>query len=387
MAKRITPAQLDLQAATMTDIYSQLENDLFSLIIDQLTSADLSKVDQNTMLQWRLDRLYDMKALNQQTIAKVSAATHIAFPQLYTIVFSNGRAVMNQVDKSLSENHKRVTPDKERDNITNKIMNGLMDQAKDGITNYVNQSLVTTNKGTGEVARIYQSILDDATADAISGTLTPQAAVDKAVYKCISQGMRSGLVRSDGAVVGIEGYVRQVVTSTAFSTFNQITQTAANSWGVHTFLMSFHIAARPACSHIQGKVVLNIPSEQASKEESKYPSIFNFGYGTAAGTLGANCRHSLTEFDPEVNTNTLNPPEPKEAERNNDITQKQRAMERSVRKYKQLQEAAKQLNDDKGVDKYQQLIKAGQARIKSLVDQNSFLYRDYSREKIYTNKN
>lgn len=384
MAKRVTPAQLDLQAATMSSIYEQLENDLFSLIIDQLTSADLSKVDQNTMLQWRLDRLYDMKALNQQTIAKVSAATHIAFPQLYNIVFSNGRAVLNQVDKSLSDNHKRITPDKERDNITNKIMNGLMDQAKSGITNYVNQSLVTTNKGTGEVARIYQSILDDATADAISGTLSPQQAVDKAVYKCISQGMRSGLVRSDGAVVGIEGYVRQVVTSTAFSTFNQITQTAANSWGVHTFLMSSHMAARPACSHIQGKVVLNIPSEQASKEEAKYPSIFNFGYGTAAGTLGANCRHSLTEFDPEVNTNTLDPPSPAEAEKNNEITQKQRAMERSVRKYKKLQEAAKQLNDDQSVDKYQQLIKAGQSRIKALVNQNSFLYRDYSREKIYT---
>lgn len=383
MADRVTPEKLDLQAAQMTDIYQNLEAELFSLIIKRLNVKGISGVDKDSIFKWQLDRLSDMDALNEDTIKAVANATAIAYPVLVTIIKKNGIAVYNQVNDSLSKTHKRQKSAKEVENLTNRILNGLMDQTKGDLDNYINETLITRSaKQDGEVASQYRQIITDAVAETATGTTTLDKAVEKAVYKCINTGMKSGLTNAAGNRVGVQGYVRTVVNTTTFRTFNQITQTTADGWGVHTFVMSSHAAARPACAPIQGHVIINVPTDEASPEESKYPSIYDYDYGKPAGTLGINCRHTLTEFDPRANTNTLTPPDPNEAIANHAIMQQQRQYERMVRKYKQLQKAAEDMGDKNSANHYSQLVKDNQNRIRQLVNKNSFLYRDYEREKM-----
>lgn len=383
MADNVTPAQLDLQAAQMSDIYQNLENELFTLIIKRLNLKGAKGVTKDTVFKWQLDRLNDMHALNNDTINAVAKATNIALPLLVHIIKENGIAIQSRVDEKLAKTHTRQKPAKATENLTNRILNGLMDQAKGDLDNYINETLVTRNYAQdGEVARQYRQIITDAVAETATGTTTLDKAVQKAVYKCITAGMKSGFTNAAGNQVGVQSYVRTVVNTTTYHTYNQITQTAADAWGVHTYVMSSHAAAREACAPIQGRVVLNVPAEEASPEERKYPSIYDYDYGKPAGTLGINCRHTLTEFDPRTNTNTLTPPDPEEAIANEQIMQQQRQYERMVRKYKQLKAAADQMNDKESSSHYDQLIKDNQARIRDLVKNNSFLYRDYNREKI-----
>jgi hypothetical protein len=84
-----------------------------------------------------------------------------------------------------------------------------------------------------------------------------------------------------------------------------------------------------------------------------------------------------------VSTNSFKPHDPDEAVKNGQIRQQQRALERNVRRDKKMLEVAKQLKDETKINHYKNMLATHRGRIRQLVNDNDFLYRDYSREKIY----
>lgn len=136
------------------------------------------------------------------------------------------------------------------------------------------------------------------------------------------------------------------------------------------------------CS-IQGLVVNTVPSSDP-RYNPKYDSIYNHGYGTLWGTQGANCHHQLYPYIEGVSTNPFHHPDTEQAIENGKVQQKQRALERRIRDDKKSLKYAKDLKDVGSSYKYKNHLNRHRSELLNLVNDNSFLHRDYKREKIAT---
>jgi hypothetical protein len=373
----ITEHQLDIQSASIIELYQRLEDDLFKMFIDRLTAKGAYALKSDTILQWQLERLNDLHLVNQDTIKLIAQTTNIAQPLLQKLIIDNGLDVAKQVTKQLK------VPEPQY-NLTNQLLHGILNQTMTDLNNNVNETLITTNYGEGEATKMYRQIITDTTAQVITGLKTPEKALADTIYKWTDSGIKTSLTTKGGANWGLEGYTRTVITSTTFRTYNEVTTTTANENDCYTFVMTEHPAARPACANIQGRIVTNLTVAQAQSKGISYPSIYDHGYGEPAGTLGINCRHRLIPYIKGVNTNTLpTPPDPITAVNRHKVMQQQRALERRIRLYKRKAMEADKLSDKEGLEHFNGLIRDNQQRLRNIVKDHDYLYRDYAREKSY----
>lgn len=262
---------------------------------------------------------------------------------------------------------------------TEEELNAIFRQTWRELGNYVNQTLLTTNFNDSTVMKAYQSILSDAVAQVVAGVKTPQRAINDAIYQQMDKGLKSDMVDKDGNHWALDTYVRMVVNTTAHRTYQDLRLNRAKQYGITTAIMSSHPASRYWCSLIQGKVV----ELDKKKKSKKYPNIWDYEYHEPAGTQGINCRHTLMVYIPGVTENHETQYDPVQAQANMDTQQKQRALERSIRKDKNKLNVAKELEDEPKIKQFNNQISTKQSALRQLIQNNSFLNRDYSREKPY----
>lgn len=227
--------------------------------------------------------------------------------------------------------------------------------------------------------RTYQGILNRAVTQVVSGLKTPSRAIADAIYKQMGAGLKSTLIDKAGRRWSIDSYTRTVINTTSHQAYQDLRLHRAKDYDITTAVMSSHPASRYWCSFIQGKVV----EMDKNKRGNGYPNIWDYEYKEPAGTQGINCHHRLTVFIPGVSDNHEQQYDPKEAQANMVTQQKQRALERSIRKNKAKLEVAKVLDDEPMVKQYKNTIRTQQSAMRQLIGQHDFLRRDYSREKNY----
>ena len=318
-------------------------------------------------------------ALNEETAKLVSKATKISKPLIEKMIKGSGYDIADATSTTLS-NGLGVDKLPVSSNV-DMILRNMLKQTFLDLDNYVNQTLITTNAGQGVVSKAYQSILENMVADVTTGTTTAKKALNKAMYKLVDGGLESGLIDKGGHHWSIEAYTRTVLDSTKYRVMNETRMEQAHEYDVHTFVMSSHPASRAACAPIQGKVVNDVPTSSA-KYDSRYPSIYDHGYGEPAGCFGINCHHMKYPFIPGVNTNHQKQYDPIEAQENGKIQQKQRQLERAIRNSKRKLNTANELGDREGAEKFKLLIRKQQGALRQFIGDNEFLHRDYSREKV-----
>lgn len=97
---------------------------------------------------------------------------------------------------------------------------------------------------------------------------------------------------------------------------------------------------------------------QSKSDNSKYQDfITECGYGQMLGICGINCRHSFGAFYPGVNINTNKPINQKLNEEKYNLEQKQRGMEREIRKTKRIKSAieASELEGEEFTDRIREI--------------------------------
>ncbi|MDY3007090.1 phage minor capsid protein, partial [Anaerococcus porci] len=125
----------------------------------------------------------------------------------------------------------------------------------------------------------------------------------------------------------------------------------AKDMGQDLMEISAHAGARPSHAVWQGQVV------SISGENSKYLSLDDIGYGEVTGFMGANCRHNWYPYFEGISERVWSKeeldniePEPFEFEGKEytyyEATQKQRQIERAIRKYKHRVMMYERLGDD-----------------------------------------
>lgn len=375
--------KLDQDTNNIANLYSNLEDLIFTEIIKVLQRGHYENVTQDNVVQWQAQQLSQMGALTKRVIDLMADFDGISPSEIGTILKKDGYEILDEVSQELKYSDQKSQP------ISNEsfdMLDSMVRQTTDTLNNTINQTLLSRNYGINPVMRTYQEILKRSTIETVTGLKTHDRAVKDAIYQQLDKGIEVMRDKS-GRAWSLEGYTRMVLTTTANRTYNDLRTKRMQEFGQVLCLMSSHPNSREACAYIQGKVVNIVPTDDPDYND-KYDSIYNHGYGEPAGTLGINCRHKLFPFTPGVNVNNMTQYNPKEAIRNGNLRQKQRYYERSIRDAKKRLKAAEELGDIDMVNQTKTLLRARQSKLREFIkatNANSnvpILTRDYNRESV-----
>ena len=381
-------ARDDFQRASngIIDLYEQLQEQIFNVIIDALKAGDYKHVSQDDVVTWQAKQLAQIGRLNQQTVKLMADADGLSEQAVKDLITFHGLKIIDEVDDQLQDTSDESKPVSQE---TQDKLAAIVGQTWADLQNNVNESLVSRNYGATATTRVYRRILTESTLATVSGAMTHEKAVESAIYRAVDRGLPTKLVDKAGHNWSLEGYCRTVINTTVNRAYNELRLQRMKDYNMHLALMSSHPNSRPACAWIQGHVVNLVPPESPNYDD-RYDSIYNHGYGTPAGTQGINCRHILFPYKPGVNKNHQPQYDPEKAIENGKLVQKQRARERAIRDAKKRLKAAEELGDVEMINKSKTLIRARQASLRQYIKETNagkkvpILVRDYSREKVIT---
>ncbi|AJA50069.1 phage minor capsid protein 2 [Clostridium pasteurianum DSM 525 = ATCC 6013] len=206
-----------------------------------------------------------------------------------------------------------------------------------------------------------------------SGATSLNQAIDMATKDFLDKGVNS-IVYKDGKRVNIASYAEMALrTASQRATFLGEGK-KRDEWGIHLVVVSAHANTCKLCLPWQGKILIDDVFSHGTKADGDYPLLSE---AMAKGLLHPNCRHTLATYFPGI---TKLPKVPKEdvINANYKAEQRQRAIEREIRRWKRREAGSLDPKDEKmASDKAKEL----QAKLRQHLKDNPQLRRDYSREK------
>lgn len=375
---KLNDQQLTLDASRVADIYHQLTVDLFDQVIDRVRERGTASLEDNPYL-WQLEKMSEMGLLNNANIKLIAEYSGVAEEQLRYVIENEGYKVYkdtkSQLLEALGSNGNFITNNLIQTNLAN-----YANQTMGDLDNLINTTLPKS------VRKVYQGIIEETVAKVVTGLATPQKAISTTVIKWADKGFY-GFTDKQGKQWRADTYARTVINSTSWRVYREARMAPAKELGIDTFYYSMKPAAREMCAPIQHQIVTF--GQTRIEEGERIYSLLDYGYGSAGGCLGINCHHTLTPYVVGVNYKPDLPEHlanltPEEAIKNANSQSKQRAIERSIRRSKELLHVANKLEDDELISKYKEQVKARQAAMRSYLAQHPFLHRDYSRERYYS---
>lgn len=373
------------EAEKVADQYVILQQEIFGMLIDAIKGVRprLTDLKVEEMVEWRIKALAQMGALTQRVIDYIIKTTPELKKAVNDVIQKDGLKISQSFNRDLAKLLNQ--PIKPVSTETMQVLNSYAAQTWKSLDNNVNQSLLSTNVGKNPALRVYQDILNKSTLAVTTGLKTPQEAIFDNIDDWVKTGLPTTLVDKGGHKWSLEGYTRTVITTTTLRTYNDVRMQSLKDYSQTLAIMTSHPAARPACAPIQGKVV-NVVDHGDSRFNPKYPTIYDYGYGTPAGTLGINCMHQLYPYVEGVTINRQKHYDPKKAIENGQKQQLQRYYERQVRKWKQRKEAAERIGNTDLAAKCNSAIRGYQSKIRKIVSENDFLTRQYDRESTWVRR-
>lgn len=181
----------------------------------------------------------------------------------------------------------------------------------------------------------------------------------------------TGIVYSDGRRMNIASYAELVARNQSGNAARQAALNRQTQLGEDLMRMSTHYPCSDLCIDWQGGVY------SISGNSDQYPALDT---AISGGAFHSNCKHSLSPYYPGISpaqeTRDISKAENKKMY---EAQQRQREIERKIRKYKARQASA---ISEQAEERAQQYISKWQAQQRSLIEDNSFLRRNYSRESI-----
>lgn len=373
---KLNDQQLMLDASRVADIYHQMTIDLFDQVVDRIRERGTASLEDNPYI-WQLEKMSEMGLLNKDNIKLIARYSGVAEEQLRYVIENEGYKVYKDTKTQLLES---MGGDFITNNLIQTTLANYVNQTTGDIDNLINTTLPKS------VRKVYQDIVEEAVAKVITGLMNPDKAISTTVMKWAERGFY-GFTDKGGKRWRADAYARTIIKTTSWRVYREARKAPADELGIDTFYYSMKPAAREMCAPLQHQIVT---TGQARVEEGeKIFALDDYGYGKPGGCQGINCGHTMTPFIPGANykpdlPDHLKDLTPEEAIENANAQSKQRAIERSIRKSKELLHVANKLEDEELISKYKGQVKSKQAAMRSYLAQHPFLHRDYSRERYYT---
>lgn len=368
---RANPDHLNAFSSELVNRYAAIELELLKQLTRRLKAKGTEGINE-----WYVERMNQSRLLNNDFYKLLEETTGISKELIEQAVEKTAMQSQKDIDSYISQ----AMPISEGMNDLDQIMQAYQNQVFINLDNYVNQTLVSTMFGQGPIMKMYENVLNDVMASFGAGNITLQQAIEKAILDWANKGIPSTFIDKGGNTWSLERYVDTVMRSTLNRLYNEVRTSRMNEFGITTVKMSVIYDAAERCAHCQGKV---LDMRQQRLNDSGYPSIYDYGYGFAGGTLGINCRHSIYPFIPGVNIDREPQIDPQEAIERSKVREKQRELERRIRKTKKNIIISKELGS-KSLESYELLLRKQQKDMRELLKGADWLKRNYGREKVIT---
>lgn len=372
---KLNDEQLMLDASHVADIYHQLTLDLFDQVIDRIKERGSASLNDNPYI-WQLEKMNEMGLLNDDNVSLISERSGIAEEQLRYVIQNEGYKVYKDTKEQLLESMGGQFTD---NSLIQTNLAAYVNQTMGDIDNLINTTLPMS------VRKVYQSIIEESVAKVVTGLTTSDKAISDTVMKWAEKGFY-GFTDSQGKHWKADTYARQVIKSTAWRVYREVRKAPADEMGIDTFYYRKKATAREMCAPLQHQIVTTGIARTEAGE--RILALADYGYGHPAGCQGINCTHEMTPYIPGVNykpdlPDYLKDLTPEEAIANANVQAKQRALERSIRKSKELLHVAEKLGDRELISKYKSKVRMKQGAMRGFLSQHPYLHRDYAREKYY----
>lgn len=365
----LTPFQLNQLSHPVINIYSQLEKNILTAIAERLkTGKDVTK---DNVLKWQFDKLAQLNDLNKDVIKLIANMSGKSDAEINTLVQNSMQQSVDPMDQWLQKvadtgKIEKAIPLKQDTAVFN-TLRMFQKQAKDNL-NLIN-STILRNSG-----QVYRDILSQATAAVLSGFKSHQQALADASAKWAQKGIPA-LIDSAGRQWSIEGYVPLVTRTVSNNVANQAQWDRMDSYKLDLIEVTTVAAPRPGCAPYQGHIY------SKNGRNKRHPSLKSTTYGQPAGLFGCNCHHTSYPYIPGVTIKRYDPIPLGEAHAAYEQSQKQRYLERQIRRAKTEAEMMKALGNEKAIQKANMKIRQRQQNMREFIKETNRTRR-YDREQI-----
>ena len=378
MSKRpvLNDQQFSLQMQGVSDIYAQMQQELFDNMIKRLIVRGSADLQENPYI-WQMQKLNDMHMLNEENLKIITERTGIAEDLLRDVIANEGLKVYKDTKQQLAEDLGR----RDGEYIANGVTDSLEAYTSQAISdlNLINTTLPKS------IQKTYKSIVEKSVAEVVISSKSADKAIRDTIMKWQKKNF-TGFVDKGGREWRADAYARAVIKTTTFRVYNEMRTAPAKEMGIDTYYYSKKATAREMCAPLQGRIV-TMEGTTHTEQGVKVLALSDYGYGYAGGCLGVHCGHYLTPFIIGVNELPEDPDHlkdltPEQAEENARIQAKQRALERAIRNHKERLHYARTLGDSE-LEMCEKLqVRKNQGKLRTLVDKHDFLVRDYNRERF-----
>ena len=351
----LAPDYLDHAPDRLVLLWQQVEDDILRDVARRISKMEALTPTAN----WQLWRYEQTEALRQDVVKKLARYTGKSEAEIRRLMQEAATRAMEAEDEIYYHYGKEPTPF--ADNATLQALLNAGYQQTAGT--FHNLTATTANTVSGQ----FEAALDRAHLKVSSGAFDYKSAAKSAVDS-LADTMKY-VTYPTGHTDTLEVAARRAVLTGVNQTGAKLQVARADEMGVEFFETTAHGGARPSHAEWQGR---QFHRGGAVDYMGKHYPDFEAatGYGTGAGLCGWNCRHTFFAIFPELGAppawtqESLEALNARDIEYNGgrytryEISQMQRARERTVRKYKRRYLA----EDAAGADTTASAVKLRQAR-------------------------
>lgn len=352
----------------LVDIYSELETKLLEEIVSHFKlNNEFINSDY-----FRLEKLEELGLLNQNIVNYIAEVTKKTPAEIQKAMKQIGFEALNidDLSKAYAGGKLQVDPGIL---MQSGIVDGII---KNSYSNLTDRFIELSKKIEAGTRDAYIDIVEKAYLQT-SGGMTYKDAIRNALMELGNKGITTltyKVVDSEGNVTGIrnydvEGAVRRELVTAVHNLTNSINKTVAEELEVEYLYLSEHESCRPQHFPWQGTIIKRIDLVKVTR------------LGEVDGMGGPNCKHYPTPYFGNKRGTELKKISLEEATKQYELTQKQRYIERGIRKWKRRANIFETAEDTEYYKKSKKKIREWQLRAKRFTEDNS-LRRSFSRENV-----
>ncbi len=224
---------------------------------------------------------------------------------------------------------------------------------------------------------VYRSTIFEAETMIASGAATLTQAIDQAVKSFLERGINC-IEYKDGRRVNIATYAEMALRAAGIRSYMRGEGQRRKELGLTLVICNVNDSACPKCVPWDAEILIDDVWSGGHQED--HPEYRLLSEAIDKGFLHPNCEDGISTYIPGV-TRGHQKVDPEKAAERYKAGQKQRAIERQIRRFKRLAEGTA---DPEQVREYKAKVRQWQAEMREHLAQNPQLRREYRREKIYS---
>ena len=352
----------------LLNIYSELETKLLDEIVKHF------KINEEFINSdfWRIDKLEELGVLNNNIVNYIAEAVNKTPKEIKEALNKIGVDILNinKLDKAYKDGFIKINPSIL---LENNIIEYLINYSYNELNNRFLELSNKIEQGTREA---YLNVVEKAYIQTSEG-ITYQEAIRNSLLELGDKGITTltyKTIDDNGNIVGVrnydvEGAVRRELITATHNLTNKINQRVAEELDAEYLYLSEHIKCRPQHFPWQGTIIKREDLVKVTR------------YGEVDGMGGPNCKHYPTPYFGQARGNELKKISLEEATKQYNLSQKQRYIERGIRKWKRKERIFKNVEDKEYYKKCKEKVKEWQVRNREFTEKNK-LRRDFSRENV-----